>query len=408
MIKTIKSFTARDFLAYAAVMALCIGFVYSRSIYSFGLLFMGLYWVSNIKKASDLWKSAWFLCSILLAVIVPISDIVNQNPISNVFYIKLSLPLFFVFFATLKPEGLKLTLINYIVIIVMFFTAFIAMVNYFMNVDQIIEDYKVAKVMKIGTYSDHIRISVAIACSIILAIYEYVNSTSKLAKYLMIFYGVFQFIFLHQLAARTGLIMIYLSLFFLLLNLFFTKNKKALFVLPLLILAPLLSYNIFPSFYQRVGYTLYDNDYYSKMEYREGSSDGLRYYSILAGLSIFEKNKIMGVGFEKLPEESGNWFKSNFPKIKDYEILQPSSQYILYLAAAGVIGFILLMVFFALPYCSKINWLNPYFFAIYSSMLCIMIFEIFLEGQYGIFVFGFFSALASMLTGRKSVLYNTQ
>ena len=41
-----------------------------------------------------------------------------------------------------------------------------------------------------------------------------------------------------------------------------------------LVLLPVLAYQFLPSFRHRMGFVRYDFGYYSKMEYREGSSDG--------------------------------------------------------------------------------------------------------------------------------------
>ncbi len=400
-------FEAKDILAYAAVLALTIGFLWSRSMYSFGLLFMGIYWVVDIKKSLYLWSNTWFLSSIALALLVPISDLVNGHSMSNVFFIKLSLPLYIVFFANLKPKGKFLSLIICSIVIIIGFASLLALINYYNNTELMLENYKVAKVMPIGKYNDHIRISVAIAGSILLALYEYLHCELKWEKYLLMAIAIFQIIFLHILSARTGLIMFYLSgLIYALITIFSLGKKWPYIAIAILSLLPIASFYIFPSFYTRVGYTQYDLDFYKRREYREGSSDGIRYFSILGGLDIYKENKVFGIGFNQLPKASENWLKKNFPLIKETEIIQPSSEYILHLAASGILGICALLLFSITPFFYAVNRQNIYFISVYTSLLCIIIFEIFLENQYGMYVFGFFTALTWVLPNKNNLPTN--
>jgi O-antigen ligase len=394
MIEKLRTLTAKDYLAYAAVLALCLGFVWSRSMYSFGLLFMGLYWVTDVKITAYLWKNVWFLSSLILALLVPVSDFINGASMSQVFFIKLSIPLFAVFFASIKKNHINVSVINIIVIVTMLVTACITIMHFLADSSAVNESYKYAKVMSIGKYSDHIRISTAIACSIFMAIYEYSQADSKFAKAGFILYIIGQSIFLHILAARTGLVMLYASMiiyaFYTLIN---QRKKWPLAIITSLVLLPIISFYIFPSFYYRVGFTVYEKEFYQKMEYREGSSDGLRYYSMVGGLDIYKQHTCIGIGYNQLPQESSKWLKNKFPMIKESEMIQPSSQYILVMAASGTIGLLVMLIFFFAPYFNAENRRNPYFLAINTSMLCIMIFEIFLENQYGCFVFCFFIGL---------------
>lgn len=397
-----KSIGAREWLAYAAVLALAIGFVWSRSMYSFGLLFMGLYWVVDAKKTSYLWRDFYFLSALGIALIVPVSDLFNGATPSEVFFIKLSLPLFVAFFESIRINKVSLAAINRMVIIVLFATTCVAIYNFVFDSEAVTEGYRYAKVMSIGKYSDHIRISVAIVCSIMLAWYECINTTSRALRLVMVLYIIGQVVFIHFLAARTGLIMLYAMLgIYALQGIIVQRKLWALAIIGAMVVLPVVSFYTFPSFYHRMGFTYYETSFYQKMEYREGSSDGLRYYSMKAGIDIFENHKLIGVGYGQLPQASADWLISHFPKIKSYELLQPSSEYILVMAASGIVGLMVLMAYFLLPYFKGLNRRNPYFLAIYTSLLCIMIFEIFLENQYGCYVFGFFTSLTYSLVSRQ-------
>ena len=384
----------REYLAYAITLGLVVGFLMSRSLYSFGLLFMGLFWVTDFQKSAFLWKNKWFLTYILLALMVPIADLLNGIPIDNVFFIKLSMPLFPLFFFTFKPSKSQLTTISFLVIIPLLIASFFALFDYYLQYDSKNELYKVAKVMSIGFYSDHIRISVVIALSCIVAWYEATHSSSWW-RFCFIFYILFQVVFLHILVARTGLVVLYVSFIVLFLFQIIKEHKKWLTIALLALFSlPVLSFIFIPSFSNRMGFMRYDFSYYNRMEYRTGSSDGFRYYSVLAGIDIFKQNQWTGVGFKSLRSSTSQWLYQHFPEIKEEEIIQPSSEFVLYAAAGGIVSFIILFLFVIFPFFDPKLRNNLFFNAIFIGILATFFFEIFLENQFGMFVVAFFISWA--------------
>lgn len=397
-----KIFHKKDLLAYAAVLALCIGFLISRSMYSFGLLFMGLYWITDVKASAYLWKHPVFVSTILICLLVPVSDFANNAALSPVFYLKLSLPLFIVFFFTWRPSGLKLRIINHILIGCLAIASVTALIQYYINFDGINENYITAKVMRIGYYHDHIRISIAIALSIILAHFELEHARNKIHRFLLIGVMCFHAIFLHVLSARTGLIVFYTSALVLLISYISRPiNLSTVLVFLSLVLLPIISFKVFPSFYNRIGYSIYDLSFYKNMVYRQGSSDGFRYFSIKAGIAIGQQNPVIGVGFNNLPEQTGTWLQSNFPSILESEIIQPSSEFALYFGASGFIGLALFLCFALSPFVFMKSTKNIYFISIYIGLFVTFLFEILLENQYGLYVYGYFFALAWWIAHSK-------
>ncbi len=399
----------RNILAYITLIFLVWGFLYSRAFHSVGLLLMGLIWISNYKQTLWLFKDKWFISLFTIIFCVPVFDIINGSAIDNAFFIKLSLPLYPLFFFAWNPDSKKIGYINRIIFLLLFLLSIETIIKYILNFDAINDDYKVAKVLSIGFYSDHIRISVFIALSCIFAIYEILeNSIKKVEKIILLSYVCFQVIFLHFLVARTGLVALYLSMsIFFIYRLIKYNSKIFIYLFALLISLPIISMKLFPSFYNRIGFTMWDKSYYERMEYREGSSDGLRYYSIRSGIDIFEKNVRDGVGFHNLRNESFAWLKDKFPAIKDYELLQPSSEFIIYAASGGVLCLFLILLYVILPFFYKELLKNEYFISVYFALFVIMLFEIFLENQYGVFVFGFLAYWAYFIAKKPKGAFHS-
>lgn len=381
----------RNYFGFATVVLLVWGFLYSRAFHSVGLLLMGLIWLTNYKQTLWLFKNKWFISLFVIIFCVPVFDFINGDVLDNAFFIKLSLPLYPLFFFSWNPDAKKIKYINRTIFFLLLLLSIETIIRYILNFEVINDDYKVAKVISIGFYSDHIRISVFIALSCILALYEiFENSIKKVEKIILITYVCFQVIFLHFLVARTGLIALYVAM-----TIFFSYRlikynyKTIIYLFAALIILPVMSMKLFPSFYNRIGFIMWDKSYYERMEYREGSSDGLRYYSVIAGIDIFKNNPTDGVGFHNLRNESFAWLKNKFPEIKDYELLQPSSEFIIYAASGGVLCLFFILIYAFLPFFEIELLKNEYFTSVYFALFVTMIFEIFLENQYGVFVFGF-------------------
>ena len=393
--------------AYTAIVCLFAGLVLSRTLYSAGLLLMALYWFLH-EQSTGLWRRPWFWLMLALPAVVLISDFIQGNPPDGVFFIKLSLPLFPLFFFAWRPGRHQMTIMTYWVMAILFCTALYSIYTYIKAPTEAVDGYKQARVMRVGFYHDHIRISVAMAASILMAAYVATVNTARSCRYICVAYIVFMTLFMHVLIARTGLLALYTGSFvYMVIQLWRNHKKTLLTAMAVMILLPILAYQWLPSFRHRMGFVRYDFGYYSKMEYREGSSDGFRYYSLLSGIDIFKAHPMTGVGFKGLHEANKTWFTSHFPKIRPEEIIQPSSEFVLHAAAAGVPGLLLFLLFAVLPLTDKRLRQNVWFASIYAAIAITWLFEILPENQYGIFITGFFLAFAWWLAeGKEEIVIN--
>jgi O-antigen ligase len=384
-----KFFHHRNFIIFTFVI-LTIGFVFSRVIYSCGLLFAGLTVISNFSEALKGVKDKWFLCSLSIPLIILL-----REGATNIFAINLALPLYILYFNILKNKDYDLKAPFVGMSLILLATALLATIKYLSNVELAISNYKIAKVIEIGRYNDHVRISIAIALSIALALHFALRSNKNAVFCYLIGYTFVQYLFLHFLAARTGLISLYVVLFIIMFHYLIVKRKIIyLYIGISLLIIPLISYKVFPSFYHRVGYTLYDYSYYKDLNYREGSSDGVRFYSIMAGYEIFKDYPMTGVGFSKLTLYCKDWYKEKFPQMPDSERMLPHNQYISYAASSGIIGLFVLLMFYFYPFYDKNIWKNVFSIAIIISIILISLVDVFLDSHLKMFPFAIFLGFA--------------
>lgn len=264
--------------------------------------------------------------------------------------------------------------------------------EYVLGTEAIENGYLQAKVMPVITNGDHIRFSWLCVIAIILILYIQKDITRRSFRIFLFINLVWLVVFLHLLAAKTGLVLLYSAFIILLVYYAFRKKKKVLlFALLLLPMFPFVAYHTIPTFKNRVQYALYDYRHYRDGHYREGLSDGMRLMSVRAGIDNWREHFLAGSGFGDIQNETNSWYARNRFQVQLYEKILPSSQFLLYAAGAGFIGLFFFLAGIFLPLTRKYFLHNEYFMAFYIPALLSFIFEIHLESQYGCFIFCFFA-----------------
>ncbi|MFZ1706002.1 MAG: O-antigen ligase family protein [Saprospiraceae bacterium] len=376
-------------LAYTAFILLLTGFLLNRVINNIGLLLAGFHAVLFVRQA---WKETKgsVLYALLGVILFPtIHDLIfhGMDFLHPQNTMKWSLIVYPLFFASCTRYTHFLKRASILFIICLLFASAYSMTEYLMHFKAINEDYGKAKVMKVLAYSDHIRLSWATVISIVLAFYWLVKENNTFFRNLLGLYILFQFTYLHILGAKTGLLTLYLTTFILVVGYIFQKNRiAALGILVFLMLSPFLAYKFIPSFQNRVKYMEYEMTLFSRNEYQPGLSDALRIYSLKAGLEVVKQHLIFGVGYAKIQKEIDEWYRQNTPFLSKDDYFLPISQFLLYWAAGGILGLLLLLYFVGITMYQFRK--QAIFLAFFIPVSLSFVYENHLETQTGVFVFG--------------------
>jgi O-antigen ligase len=294
-------------------------------------------------------------------------------------------------FCFVQINNVAIYLIHTIFIVLVVGGTIYTMGIYYLDTNALQEQYQYAKVLPTILDNDHIRFSWCVVIALILLLYQHSEINSKRLQRINYVIGLWLFIFLHILGSKTGLLMCYIGV---LIYLFyqFKKAKKILLIgiAIILLVAPIIAYNSIPTFKKRIDYIKYDFSFYKKGQHKNGLSDGMRIASIKAGWSIATKSTFTGVGYGDVQEETNKWYDVNM-QLETYEKILPSSQLLIVYTAVGVFGLLIFLFSIAYPLWQKQLRKNVFFILFYVTALFSFIFEIPLEGQYGVFIFGFFS-----------------
>jgi len=380
-------------VAFIAIVLMLVGFLFNRVVNNIGFGFAGLYALINISKIRNLWSDKWMWSFIGLALLPFLSDVFNGVDIvlNHRVTMKWLLVLFPAFVFALNADKTAIKVIHWAVLATMLVSSVYSMVHYFINLDDIVASYKVSKVLPVMAKGDHIRISLMTSISILMAMYLFIKEGTKITQVLTVLYILFQILFLHILGAKTGLLSLYVMVFvWVLWSL--PRSKKWLIALlfPIAFLFLFGAYKTLPSFQERVNFVRYDFEHYRKGEYQQGLSDAIRVFSIQAGWDIFKNNFWTGVGFSSLGQHTHDWFDKNRPEVSDNNRFIPISQALIYMASAGILGLLLSMYHLFYPLFVATLRKSRWFMAFFIPLILSYFYESHLEGQFPIFVYGFF------------------
>jgi O-antigen ligase len=262
--------------------------------------------------------------------------------------------------------------------------------HYINNAAAIQEGYLRSKSIITPLANDHVRFSWLITVAILLAAWIAMYKRARIFSVILFIIILWLVFFIHLLAARTGLLSFYILLIVSAIWIAF-KNISAAKAVLFLVLAfslPIAAYFILPTFHNRVRYIVHDFDYFKQAHYLQGSNDAVRVISIKAGWNIMNEHPVTGVGFGDVLSATQQWYQQNYPGMSAADKIYPSSEWALYGAACGWIGFFVFTFAMLLPFFTptrhKLLW-----WLINIIAGCSFLFDIGLEVQFGIFIYSF-------------------
>ncbi len=267
-----------------------------------------------------------------------------------------------------------------------------SMYHYLSDTGAVHEGYLKAKSILTPLGNDHVRFSWLVSLAALLAVYfGFVEwRQNRTVAWLLFGIGVWLIIFLHILAARTGLFSFYIMMALTSAWLSFTKIKwgyNLLLVIGLLSL-PVAAYYTLPTFQNRVKYIQYDWGYFKEANYMEGGNDAVRVISLKAGWGLIKENPAKGVGYGDILKETRNWYDSHYLLMIERDKIYPSSEWLMYGAGCGIAGLILFTLAMFIPFFvrtgNRLLW-----WLLNGTVLFSFLFDIGLEVQFGVFVYSF-------------------
>ena len=392
--------TWRKIILFISMVVMLAGLLFSRAILSSGLIVFTATCLihKNIPGQLKTFLSSTFLWSMSLLFLLPLISGLWSEDISQwsqVIRIKLPLLLLPICFGAVNNFEFKnWERIAFAFLILVFGGICCSLWQYLRNWESIHERYLKAHTIETPLGNDHVRFSLLVAITIVASVFLFIKKRKDSKKIILIFLVIVtisSIIYLHVLAVRTGLICFYISLFAFFLSLL--KNSqykiKYLLLLILVLILPLISYFIFPTFKNRINYLKYDLLFVRKNQYRQGSNDGNRFASIKAGWALLNQHLLTGTGFGDIKKETEKFYDSNYPQMQSTDKILPSGEWMMYGSGVGWPGFILFSFIMLVPFFIKQLIKSMTWWMLNIFMASSYLFDIGLEVQYGVFIHAF-------------------
>ena len=252
------------------------------------------------------------------------------------------------------------------------------------------EAYLKAKTLPTPAEDDHIRFSWLVVTAIVLGVKMLPVEKKNTIRYIFIAVLLLQVVYLHILAAKTGLVCLYGGCFvyFLYLGIMQKKWKTGLAMLVTALVAAAVCYQTIPTLRNRIQYVAYDFSNYSKGNSMPGYGDASRWLSIKAGYAITKENPVTGVGFGDMLVEVNAWHQANHPSSLAYERFLPANEWLVYGTGSGWPGLVCFTIGLLLLLYTGTSKKGVSMVLSLTSLVPFLIDDT-LEGQYGVVILAF-------------------
>ncbi len=268
---------------------------------------------------------------------------------------------------------------------------------YFSHFGELTAAYRLGQVLP--TPGMHIHFSLMTAFSVAIA-WELIRQEfhwryARVERGLQVGLLLFLTVFLHVLAVRSGLIVLYLILVYLLAHYVITGRRYVAGLAVVLLMAGsiALAYQYVPTLRNKVDYTFYNlNMIRSKTNLSE-LSDSYRVANMEAGFALGNAHPWTGVGIGDIRDETETYLREHYPELAGPGYM-PQSQYLLTYAATGIFGLLFFIFVTVYPLWYRQGWRQPLFVAFHLLAFSVFVFEQLLETQVGTAIYVVFLVLS--------------
>ena len=205
------------------------------------------------------------------------------------------------------------------------------------NMDHYLLEYNRARVLPTPAKGDHIRFSMVVALAIVWCGYMWPWLGKKALKWFIGVSMALLAVYLHLLAARSGLVIFYL---FVIAWAFYIAVRKNIWIgigiLVALALAIFLALENFPTFRMRVGYYQYMMILIERGEISTLYSDMNRFISYKIAGGLIAENPVPGVGAGDALAAMREGYDAKYPGTDEHLKILPHNQFLMIALSAGI------------------------------------------------------------------------
>jgi len=270
-----------------------------------------------------------------------------------------------------------------------------SMLQLALHTDFYLQGYHLSHPLPTTKYGDHIRFSLTLVMTILFSFYllfeKHRNPLSVWFKVLLWINILISILFIHILAAKTGIMCLYIMASIYAMAKLWRRNKVvALTVVAAIIALPLIAYRTIPTFKTKIDYVFYEIAK-SKQDQRYDYtlSDAGRMITYDIGGKAILNHPWVGVGAGDVMIEMKKGYAKDYPEVAANQHYGPINQFMFTALSIGLPLTLLLVGLTISSFMGKIRW-RLYLVLTSLVMLASIMVESMLELQFGVFTYLFF------------------
>lgn len=374
----------------ACLVLMAVGWVFSRALLSVASVAIAVPWFLAGKEKQDIRNELLGILLMMLPVLY--SGIWSDDTAEWKKTLEVRIPMITLL---LGIRSMRYTVNQWLLVSIGYTTMIAAgciwsLCMYVADAHTIHAAYLKAKVLPTLADHDYVRFSWMVALAVWITCKAWQMSASRKARYVWIALAVFFVVYLHILAAKTGLLCLYTGVFVYIIHLVWVRKqwKYAVTILALLLLLSVTAYQLLPTLRNRVQYIRYDFSLYAANGSAPGYNDAARWLSVKAGYHILRDHPVSGVGFGDTRKAVNDWHNNWHPQSLSYERFLPACEWMVYGTGSGWPGMLLFSagIFLVLFATTRRNIVSV---MIMLTALIPVVFDDTLEGQLGVTILAF-------------------
>ncbi|MFY0674367.1 MAG: O-antigen ligase family protein [Bacteroidia bacterium] len=378
------------------LVAAFVGLFFSRAILSVstvGMIVLFAFNKSFLNKSLELQNSHKILILLLVWLALSIFYTSNQNQPAffNEMAFKLSFVGLFLFASTISISLKQLQLILLVMAYAAMLIAIGTFANYLGNYQEINELISKSKPIPIINGYFHISFSFMLGTSVLIMAYFLFFGKPAFRKWLFLVPLLVNFVLMHVVVARTGLVAMYAGLLALIFFYFSIEKGKWIYSTSItlgLMVIGILAISFITPLNNRFNNSMHDLNIYLNGENANWWSGAMRLHALENSWHIFKENPLLGVGMADLTQEVQEMFSKRGTLLLPENRINPHNQFANFMVVGGLPALLLFLLFFGLMIWHSIQYRNWLLLAFVVMAFIGLNLESFLERQFGSCFFG--------------------
>jgi O-antigen ligase len=381
-------------IAFVCILGMFAGFLVSPAVLSISMFLYGVSALRDVHPRKWI-KQKWWLLGLVWIAFYAISyfwsDDKGQWGVAlQVKLPFLILPLAFAYTPEFSPR--RLQLITLLIGLLLLSGALYSISFLVRDPEHYILQYNFSHLLPTPCRQDHISFSIAIALYIVRVVYVWPSLPDRTMKVLLGIVVGLLVIYIHVLAAKSGLVALYLFLGLWSLYLVFTRMRVVGVLLVVAIpLFYMLAAKYIPTLDIRRNYMVYSMIMFQFGDKSGNYGDVNRLMAYDIAVKKIKEHPVKGVGAGDIMTEMKSGYHQFYPQVREEDVLIPHNQFLIVAVSCGIPAMIVFAVWFFMP----LTWLRRnrqsfFFFITWLILLMQLSIDTALEAQMCIFVFVFY------------------